>query len=364
MNKIAKKPLVAMDISTTGRGGGLYVSSIRIMDSDLKNKYNFKRIEYMAKIGSGISLKRIFDLKKQLMDIKPDLVHFNGLQLSGFHLAVACKLANIKKSILIVHGFSGDAIDFHPFKKIILTYFLEPLTLLLAKRIYGVSKYVVSRPMIKYFNYKCDGFIYNFPPTAYCDIGDKRIRHELNLQNSDILAVSVGRIIKDKGYQILETAILEFQNHSDLKFIIVGDGDYLEEMRTKLKTQIERKQVFLLGSRDDIQHILNDCDIFILPTLHETLSLALLEASVEGLALIASNTGGVPEIVENNYNGLLVPPGSMIDLVNAIDKLTNDNILRNQLGENAQTKIKQYFSNKKIEKQIDDIYSKMLEHDK
>ncbi len=362
MNKIAKKPLVAMDISTAGRGGGPYVSNIRIMESGLKNKYDFKRIEYKAKIGSGISLRRIFDLKKQLLNLRPDIVHFTGLQLSGFHLAVACKLAHIKNSILTVHGFSGDAIDFHPIKKIILTYFLEPLTLLLTKRIYGVSKYVVSRRLVKLFNYKCDGIIYNFSPDAYRDVGGKSIREELNLLNSDILAVSVGRIIKDKGYHVLDAAILKLQIHSNLKFLIVGNGDYLETMRIKLKTQIEKKQVFFLGYRDDIQNILNGCDIFILPTFHETLSIALLEASVEGLALISSNTGGVPEIVENNYNGLLVSPGSVIDLVDAIDKLFNNDVLRKRFGENSKLRIMGHFSNISIEKKIDEIYFKMLNH--
>jgi len=227
------------------------------------------------------------------------------LQLSGFHTILACKLAGIKRTVVTIHGFSGDALDIHQFKKIMLTYFIEPLTLFLSNKIIGVSEYVIARPILRMFHQKCCGTIYNLIPAAYISNNEPSLRSELGLSASDTLAVSVARIRKDKGYHILDAAIANFQNVPQLKFIIIGEGDYLDEMRENLKEQILNGQVYFLGYRSDIQRILHDCDFFILPTLHETLSIALLEASVEGLALIASNTGGVPEIVENGYNGIL-----------------------------------------------------------
>lgn len=357
---MTKNPKVALDLATTGFDGGPYISNSRVINSDLRFKYNFVSFAYKTELGRGISIKRIIDLRNQLKQLKPDIVHFSGLQLSGFHIILACRLAGIKRTVVTIHGFSGDALDINPIKKKILSYFIEPLTLLLSKNIYGVSEYVVSRQMVRIFQNKCCGAIYNLIPSAYITNNEPNLREELGLSSSDILAVSVARIRKDKGYHILDTAIANFSNNLKLKFIIVGEGDYLSEMREKLKDQISSGQVFFLGYRSDIQRILNDCDFFILPTLHETLSIALLEASVEGLALIASNTGGVPEIVENGYNGFLVSPGDANELTKAIDILSKDSILRKQFSANSLKRVKEKFSSFVIESKIDEVYQSLL----
>ena len=355
------KPIVAIDISTIGKGGGPYVNSTRIISSELKKKYEFKKILYKHDLGRGISIRRILDIKKQILKINPDIVHFTGLQLSGFHVAIACKLAKINNSILTIHGFSGDVLNFNFLKKIILTFFIEPITLLLTKRFYCVSNYVSSRFLVKIFNYKNDGVVYNFPPSI-SNNNFSSIREELGLSRKDLIIVSVGRITKDKGYHILEDIILKLKNEENLRFIIVGNGDYFNTMKKNLSSLIIKKKVFLLGYRDDIQRILNSSNIFILPTLHETLSIAILEACIEGLPIIASNTGGIPEIVENGYNGLLVPPGKTSAFVKAIKLLLYNQELRLRYSKNSKERIYKFFPKTKIEKQIDKIYSKLLKY--
>jgi glycosyltransferase involved in cell wall biosynthesis len=356
----SNKPIVAIDLPIDGKGGGLYMSNFRVINSALNKKYEFKSFVYDSKLGKGISIKRILNIKKQLKEINPDIVHFGGLQLAGFHMAVACKLAGIKKTVVTVHGFSGDAIGFNLFKKNLLTYIIEPLTLLFSKNIYGVSEYVESRRMIRLFAYKNIGFIYNLPPLGTENSYESTIREELGIANDAIIGVSIARITTDKGYHILDEVILNIETYADLKFIIVGQGDYLETMRKKLKDPIKNKQVFLLGYREDIDNILRGCDFFILPTLHETLSMALLEASNEKLALVASETGGVPEIIENNFNGLLVPPGNVEALKGAVLKLYTDHNLRRTFGNNAYERVKEKFCCEIIESKIDKVYQILL----
>jgi glycosyltransferase involved in cell wall biosynthesis len=357
---MVRKLIIAMDLSTKGKGGGPYTSTCRIMHSNLNKKYDFKTIHYRSELGSGISIKRIKDIVKQLKVIKPDIVHFSGLQLSGFHMAIACKLAGVKNTIVTVHGFSGEALYFNPLKKFLLKFLLEPLTLLLSKQIIGVSEYVISRPVIQFLAKKRSILIYNFPPKLNDKYNKQEIRKELGFTLSDVVVVSVARIIKDKGYHILDEAILEFINKPNLKFLIVGDGDYLKLMKVKLKEQVKKNQVLFLGYRSDISLILNACDIFVLPTLHETLSIALLEASQANLALIASDTGGVPEIVKNEHNGILVPTGNVEAIVSAIERLYNNNDLRIAFGNNAKTRIKEKFSNKEIVQKLDSVYQSLL----
>ncbi|WP_170039459.1 glycosyltransferase [Polaribacter gangjinensis] len=349
-----------MDLSTTGVGGGPYTSTTRTIQSNLVDKYEFRTINYKTEMGTGISITRIRDLITQIKRINPDIVHYTGLQLSGFHMAVACKIAGVKNTVVTVRGFSGDAINFNFFKKVLLKYLLEPITLVLSKKVIGVSEYVVSRNVIKLLAKNKSIQIYNFPPNSTEVFIKNDVRNELEISENDILIVSVARITTDKGYNVLDEAILHFKEHSNLKFLIVGDGDYIETMKKKLHTQTKQKSVIFLGFRKDINKILSACDIFVLPTLHETLSVALLEASQAGLALIASNTGGVPEIVEDNYNGILVAPGSVDELISAIEKLYSDETLRKYFGENAKYKVGKKFSSMEIEQKLDLVYTSLL----
>lgn len=358
-----KKPVVMIDLSSDSIGGGPYTSHYRILTSTLSSQYDFHCLNYKKSLGRNVSIKRVIDLYKQIKKIKPDIVHFSGLQLAGFHFAIACMLAGINRTIVRIHGFSGEAIYFHPLKRVLMTFFMEPLTLLLAKKIYGVSQYVVNKKMVQLFKNKCLGPIYNLPPIPYTATGkDENIRHDLNLDDNCIVAATVGRITLEKGYAILVETIRRLHHLSGLKFLIIGEGDYLQEMKEKLFEQEKQKRVFFLHHRNDVQRILNGCDFFVLPTLHETLSIALLEASSQGLPLIASNTGGVPEIVKNNYNGILVEPGNIDQLVNAIEKMYYDKNLRQRFSVNARELVQTRFCRETILEKIDAAYRALLEH--
>lgn len=71
-----KKPVIAMDLSSTGLGGGPNISSSRVMNSDLRFKYDFVSFTYKSELGRGISIKRIIDIRNQLKQLKPDIVLF------------------------------------------------------------------------------------------------------------------------------------------------------------------------------------------------------------------------------------------------------------------------------------------------
>ena len=85
-----------------------------------------------------------------------------------------------------------------------------------------------------------------------------------------------------------------------------------------------------LGTQNDVRPILSIADIFVLPSLHEGLSIAIIEAMAMNLPIVATNVGGIPEVVENNFNGLLVESRKSIELSNAIDKI----ILNKKLQQN------------------------------
>lgn len=347
-----------MDISTSGKGGGPYTSTMNIVNSSLKEKYDYRIFEYNTALGRFISIKRIKDIVRQFREIKPNIVHFTGLQLSGFHIAVACRLAGIKRSVVVIRGSSTEALTLSLIQRIVI-YLLEVITLAMVKTYYGVSKYSSLLGLTKSFRGKSSGYVYNLPiMTPKSD--SPFSKEDFGFSETDIVVVSVARIIKDKGYHILCQAIKSLADRPRVKFLIVGKGDYLSIMESELELQVGLGQIKFLRYRDDVNRILPACDIFVLPTLHETLSNSLLEASDYNLALVASNVGGVPEIITDGENGFLVPPSDPEAITATISQLADNEALRKRMGARAKEILNEKFSEKSIVERIDSIYIKLL----
>lgn len=345
-----------MDINSTKRGGP-YVACKNIMESFLKDEFDFKEIIYDNRLGRFISWKRIKNLRDQLRKIKPDSVIITGLQLSCFHVCVAALLSGVKSRIITIHGSSMEARGLPWYSRNIL-YLIEFLSLMLCTSFYGVSKYASTISATRWFKQKNRGHVYNVATTIPHKSGITR--EELGFKPSDIIVSSSGRIIKDKGYEYLASAIKSIRE-PNIKFIIIGDGVYREELKDVLAEEIAIGRVILTGFTENVYSYLNISDIFILPTLHETLSVSLLEASAMSLPLISCNVGGVPEVVENNVNGLLVAPGDAEALQKAIETLADDEKKRHKMGEESLKHLHQVFDNKKSLARLREIITSDLE---
>ena len=126
--------------------------------------------------------------------------------------------------------------------------------------------------------------------------------------------------------------------------VVIGDG----EERTKLEKQIQtlglQNTVHLAGFVPDARRYLKAFDIFVLPSLKEGFPYVLLEASAAEVAIIATLVGGIPELITNEENGLLVPPGDAPMLAKAISRLANDMNLRQRFAAAGIKKVRERFS--------------------
>jgi len=126
--------------------------------------------------------------------------------------------------------------------------------------------------------------------------------------------------------------------------LLVGDGP----KRPSLEREAERTGVgdrlHFLGflAHEWVPAVLAHADLLVLPSLYEELGTVLLEAMQAGLPVVASKTGGIPEVIEDGVNGLLVPPGEPEALARAIDRLLADRDLARRLSEGAQQRAKDY----------------------
>jgi len=344
-----------------GQLGGHNVTMERILNSKLNQKYDFRILNQDRVAGGKFSISLIYYLKKKIEEVNPDIIHISGLQSAGFHAILAARLAKCRRIVLTIHGFEGDALKLSYIKKWAFNNIIEPITLKMADVVIGNSQYTVTRPMVKKYARKHTVVIYNLPPNPYVPKKNEiSVRKELGLKDDDILVVYVGRITYDKGLRILAEAIKHLSNYKEVKFLIVGDGDYKSTLMNLLSEEIKKGVVFMLGARNDVQRILHGCDIFVLPSFHETLSNVTLEASAEGLAIVVSNVGGLKEIIVNNYNGILIPPGNSFELSRAIKYFIDNPGERKRMGLNARKRIEEKFNSDSIIQKLDQIYENLL----
>ena len=129
------------------------------------------------------------------------------------------------------------------------------------------------------------------------------------------------------------------------RLVIAGDErDAAAPIRALLAGTPVQDRVRLLGLRDDVPDLLAAADIFAMPSLSEGLPLALLEAMFAGRAIVASAVGGIPEVITNDREGLLVPPSDPGALAAALRRLLDDPALRIRLGRAAQVRSAEHFT--------------------
>lgn len=341
--------------------GGPYNSHLRIIESRLKEKYRFVPL-IVPKGRMGLcNIKIIKSLVSQIKLVRPDAVQIVGLELIGYYLAIACRIAGVKNVIIAIHGSTTEAIKFnkHPLKKWIMER-LEVFTLKTGTCTYGVSEYVYTIKNVAKYSRNYFGTIYNMMLEDKVQYDRKQVRNELGVMDEQITVLSTGRLTEEKGYDVLTEVMKHYKGDAKITFIIAGDGAYKTKMEEALAEQIAQGQVKLLGYRSDISRILTAGDIFIMPSRHETLCMSLLEAGQKGLALIASNVGGMREIVEDGNNGYLVDVGDVDAFIRKIDELRDIDKLGKMRKKARQTVVPR-FSNETAIERLDRLYTSVLE---
>ncbi len=172
----------------------------------------------------------------------------------------------------------------------------------------------------------------------------------------------VGGLSRQKGVNFLLEAIsiLKEKYNRYLKVAIVGDGPLKDELR-KLCVKLKiNNQVEFLGIQKNVNNFMRSSKVFVLPSRWEGFGLVIIEAMSNMLPVIASNVGGIPEIIENGKDGILLPPEDSETLAQAINDLLENKELREKLSQAAYKKVKKEFSIKKYSVQILDLYRSLI----
>jgi glycosyltransferase involved in cell wall biosynthesis len=175
------------------------------------------------------------------------------------------------------------------------------------------------------------------------------LRQRLELPQKYLFIYS-GRLAKGKGLSHLAEAWRKlYAKNSDIALLLVGSAqghklDYEAELRDFFIQHQLENSVHFIGEVGNIEEYLQAADCFVFPTENEALGNSLMEACSVGLAVVASNVGGVPDVVDDGVNGILVEPGDASALYNAMHAMESDRVRANELGNAASQKIRTHFS--------------------
>jgi glycosyltransferase involved in cell wall biosynthesis len=190
--------------------------------------------------------------------------------------------------------------------------------------------------------------------TAQVDV--KKKMRSLGLSPNGLVVGTVGWLLPIKGPMVLLKAMAGvWQTHPEIRLFYVGKGELEAGLKAEALRMGQSDRVSFLGWREDIPEIMKILDIFVLPSLNEGMGRVLAEAMAAGKPVVASNTGGIPDLVKHGLNGFLVEPGDVNGFCLAIQKLSNDEKMRDEMGKQGRT-VAQDFGVEKMVGKIDALY--------
>lgn len=195
---------------------------------------------------------------------------------------------------------------------------------------------------------------------------DKKLKKNSCLQYDSIY---VGNVIIEKGLRELLGA-LKILKERDSRFIshkllVVGEGKYKFEMERTVNEYNLSENVIFIGSlkNDEVYKKIAQSKILILPSYSEGLPTVLMEAGLVGTPVIATKVGGIPELIEDEYSGILIEPRSEESLVNALLKFYDNNKLVENLGENLNKVVMKKFNQKESIENLHNIYNDIIKRE-
>lgn len=189
------------------------------------------------------------------------------------------------------------------------------------------------------------------------------LREELGIQQDDFAVCCLGRLVPVKGHvHALEAAkaIIGTRSGNRVKVFLIGDGPCEAVLRESYGALFEERRARILPARPGADALLPAFDAFLMPSLSEGLPNALLEAMAAGLPCIASAVGGIPEVVEDGRNGILVPPGDSRAIAAALLRILDDPSLRENLAQEARAAAVRRFGMKRMLRRTEAFYRGLL----
>lgn len=323
------------------------------------------RMVHLPTLGQPVNpandLRALRSMRGIVRDFRPDIIHTHTAK-AGYLGRQAALLARRPRPRL-VHTYHGHVLEgyFGPLK----TWAYRGLERRLARstdRLIGVSQATVDdlvrfkiapRSRFRVVPLGLDLSGYESPSDG------ASLRRELGLANGDVLAIFVGRVVPIKRLDLLIRAVAHARRSgARLHLAIVGDGELRPELE-RLSADLELGQaVHFLGYRRELAPLFAAANFAALSSENEGTPVSLIEGGAAGLPAVATDVGGVSEVVSTDV-GILVPAGDHVALGAAMSRIAGDATLRRELGGRAANRMPRLYSAERLVGDVTELYREL-----
>ena len=302
--------------------------------------HNIKYV--LIRKGSRFNLLALWSLRQAIHQVQPDIVHAHMLKS-------ATMVSYASRSVPCVATAHNIVKHLKPFRKCHHVICVSDMVFdSLSQLGYPQAKMTVVHNAV-------DTHVFNTER-------HEEVRRQLDWQNRLIVLI-VARLVPAKGQvyalDALAQLVLRFPN---IQLVLVGEGtdrDKLQQQAHKLGLE---KHLSMLGSRRDVVDLLAATDIYLQPSIKEGFCIAFLEAMATGIACIGTQTGAIPTMLESGVNGILIPPGDVSAIANAVSTIATNPELRTRYAQAAKLTAQTKFSPQKQALETINVYNKELNH--
>ena len=204
--------------------------------------------------------------------------------------------------------------------------------------------------------------IYNAVDWAQLETTTTReaMRRSLELPDDAPVAVIIARLTEQKGHRYLFDAMATTPALASLHVVAVGDGDRRDALMAQVNDLGIAARVRFVGARRDLGDLLHAADLFAMPSLWEGLPLSMVLAMGAGLPVVATRVAGIPEVVEDQATGLLVPPGDVPALGAALARVITEPAWAARIGQAARAMVRPRFGVDMYVAQMAALYDRLL----
>jgi glycosyltransferase involved in cell wall biosynthesis len=371
---MSRKKKVLLLFKAFGRGGAeqLLVNAAQYLNrADFDYDVAYLLPEYDALVGDAQRLglrvhclggtgggRWMFRLRQLARERKADIVHTHSP-----YVGIGARLALKRpRGPRLLHTEHNVWESYHP-----LTRRVNLLTFPLNDYVFAVSDHVrqsVRYPAALQFLRMppVETLYHGLDPTVIAGWEETDgIRESLGIPDSVPMIGTVSNFRVEKGHRyLLEAAVLVRKTFPEARFVLVGHGALEGALRHQVRQLGLQRNVIFTGARDDAPRLAATFDLFALPSIHEGLSIALVEALAVGTPAVVTSTGGVIEVVSNGLNAVVVPPRDPIALGNAIVELLKDPSRQEKLSKAGRRRAGDFDIRKAVAR-IEEVYTAVLD---
>lgn len=318
-------------------------------------------IDIPDRINPFRDLKAIISLRRKLKEIRPDLVHIHGNKSALIGRIAAKRIAPI---VVTVHNFLEESqkgfmgLVARAVERFFGNWTDKIICVSGALRKNLMRTYRISRQ-------KIDCIPNGLDFAEWSNLIDKKqARQILGFDPDSKYMGIVGRLVDFKGHRYAIEAMPDIiELDPTLRLVIVGDGPNKEQLQEQVSELGIGDSVMFLGSIEDIKSAYSALDYFLFPSTNEPFGIAILEAMISELPIVASSGGAIGEILEHEETALLVRPMNSQDIARQVKELIINNNLAESLSRNAKNKVLEKYSISQMVDKTMGVYSSLLQNE-